>query len=180
VLAHHNSADRPEGVDPKSLRDLMVMNAAYAYFLASAGPAERRWLAQVALARGYDQVNAAVEKVLDVGTAATDANGLGRLLYYSGQVIDYTLDRESRAVRSAADIGRDLDGLSAFANAQKDRLDRAIRARAQALNFGAIQPIAPPANVEAKKIVVRRKRMGTITLDDLPEEQREGYPADSF
>lgn len=180
VLAHHNSADRLEGVDPKSLRDLMVMNAAYTYFLASAGPAERRWLAQVALARGYDQVNAAAEKVLDQAAATSDANGLGRLLYHSGQMIDYTLARESRAVRSAADIGRDLDGLSAFANEQKARVDRAIRARAQVLNFGAIRPIAPPTNAEAEKIVVRRKRMGTITLDDLPEDQREGYPAASF
>ncbi len=180
VLAHHNSADRPEAVDPKSLRDLMVMNAAYTYFLASAGPAERRWLAQVALARGYDQVNAAAEKVLDQAAATSDANSLGRLLYHSGQLTDYTLDRESRAVRSAADIGRDLDGLSAFANAQKDRLERSIRARAQALNLGAIRPIAPPANAEAEKIVVRRKRMGTITLDDLPEDQREGYPAAPF
>jgi len=44
VLAHHNSADKPETVDPKSLRDLMVMNAAYTYFLAAAGPAEKRWI----------------------------------------------------------------------------------------------------------------------------------------
>jgi hypothetical protein len=28
--------------------------------------------------------------------------------------------------------------------------------------------------------VVRRKRKGTITLEDLPEEQRQGYPAVFF
>lgn len=180
VLAHHNSADRPEAVDPKSLRDLMVTNAAYTYFLASAGPAERHWLAEVALARGYDQVNAAAEKVLDQVPVAVDAAALGRLLYHSGQVIDYTLDRESRAVRSAADIGPDLDGLTAFAAQQKARLDRVIRARAQALNLGAVAPIAPAVNAEAGKIIVRRKRMSTIPLEDLPQEQREGYPAASF
>ncbi len=180
VLAHHNSADRPEAVDPKSLRDLMVMNAAYTYFLASAGPAERRWLAEVALARGYDQVNAATEKVLDESAVAHDGPALGRLLYHSGQLIDYTLDRESRAVRSAANIGPDLDGLSTFAAQEKAHVERSIRARAETLHLDAVGPIAPVRNAEAEEIVVRRKRMGTITLEDLPQDQREGYPAASF
>jgi hypothetical protein len=35
-------------------------------------------------------------------------------------------------------------------------------------------------NAEAERIVVRRKRLGTITLDDLPQDQREGYPAAGF
>ncbi len=35
-------------------------------------------------------------------------------------------------------------------------------------------------NPEAEKIVVRRKKMGTITMDDIPRDQREGYPASSF
>ncbi len=33
---------------------------------------------------------------------------------------------------------------------------------------------------ETEKIVVRRKRMGTLTLDDIPVKQREGYPATPF
>jgi hypothetical protein len=180
VLAHHNSADRPEGVDPKSLRDLMVVNAAYTYFLASAGPAERRWLAELALSRGYDRVNAAAEKVLDQAAITSDATSLGRLLYHSGQLIDYTLDREARAASSAADIGEDLAALTAFAGQEKARVDGAIRSRAAALHLGTVEPIEPTPNPEAEKIVVRRNRMGTITLEDLPQEQREGYPAASF
>jgi hypothetical protein len=35
-------------------------------------------------------------------------------------------------------------------------------------------------NPEAEKIIVRRKKMGTITMEDIPREQREGYPASSF
>jgi hypothetical protein len=35
-------------------------------------------------------------------------------------------------------------------------------------------------NPEAEKIVVHRKRMDTITLDDLPQQQRENWPAVSF
>ena len=49
-----------------------------------------------------------------------------------------------------------------------------------ALGFRRIEPLAPPKNPEAEKIVVRRKRMGTITLDDLAPDKREGFPAASF
>jgi hypothetical protein len=180
VLAHHNSGDTPATLDPRSLRDLMVMNAAYTYFLASAGPAEKRWMAEVALTRGYNQVAAATEKILDQAAAAENADRLGRLLYQGGERVDYSLDRESQAVRSAWDLKEGLADLAAFAKMQKARLERAVRDRGTVLGLGSIQPVAPPRNPEAEKIVVRRKRMGTITLDDLPREQREGYPAASF
>src|SRR3954452_10044417 len=80
VLAHHNSHDTPASVDPKSLRDLLVMNAAYTYFLAAATPAEKRWMAEVALARGYGQIAAAANRTIDEAAAADNAQTLGRLL----------------------------------------------------------------------------------------------------
>jgi hypothetical protein len=55
-----------------------------------------------------------------------------------------------------------------------------VQERAAALGLGAVRPIAPPGNPEAAKLVVRRKRMGNITLDNLPREKREGFPAASF
>jgi hypothetical protein len=179
VGAHHNSHDTPATVDPKSLRDLMVMNAAYTYFIASAGPAEKRWMAEVALTRGYQQVAASAAKILDQIAIAESADGLSRLLYQGRQRVDYSLDRERQAVRSAWDLKPGLVDLAAFAQQQKARLEQAIHDRATALGIGAIQPAAPAKNPEAEKIVVRRKRMGTITLDDLPQDQRERYPAAS-
>jgi hypothetical protein len=180
VLAHHNSHDTPATVDPKSLRDLMVMNAAYTYFIASAGPPEKRWLAEVALTRGYDQLAAATEKILDQVAAAETADRLGRLLYQGHERVDYSLDRESQAVRSASQLDPGIADLAAFAQQQKARLERAVRDRAASLGFGDIQPVERLRNPEAEKIVVGRKRMGTITLDDLSREQRENWPAASF
>ncbi|PYR62446.1 MAG: hypothetical protein DMF91_06630 [Acidobacteria bacterium] len=180
VPAHHNSYDTPATVDPKSLRDLIVMNAAYTYFLASAGVAERRWMADVALTRGYSQMAAASGKLLDQIALAQNAESLGRLFYQIRERLDYALDRESQAVRSAWDLKEGLADLAAFSQQQKMRLERAVRDRAAALGIDSIQPLAPPRNREAEQIVVRRKRMGTITLDDLPREQRESFPAASF
>lgn len=180
VLAHHNSHDTPATVDPKSMRDLMIMNAAYTYLIASAGPAEKRWMAELALTRGQHRLAAATEHVLDRIAAARAADDLGRLLQHGAERIDYALDRESRAVRSAHDLKEGLADLVAFASQQKGRVDRAVRDRATALGLGTITPVKPVANPEAERIIVRRKRMGTITLDDLPRDERENFPAASF
>jgi len=180
VLAHHNSADTPATVDPKSLRDMMVMNAAYTYFIASAGPSEKRWMAEVALTRGYQQMAAAADKILDQIAVADSADRLSRLLRQGRERVAYSLNMESQAVKSAFDLRDGLAGLSAFAKQQTDRLEQSIRDRAAVLGLGAIQAYVPPRNIEAEKIVVRRKRMGTITLDNLAREQRENFPAASF
>jgi hypothetical protein len=180
VLAHHNSHDTPATVDPKSLRDMMVMNAAYTYFIAAAGPAEKRWMAEVTLTRGYQQVAAAADRILDQIAVAEKADRLARLLYQGRESVDYVRDRESKAARAAWDLAGGLAGLSAFARQQMERIEQSTKERATALGLGPITPLAPPRNLEAERIVVRRKRMGTITLDDLPREQRENYPAASF
>jgi len=127
VLAHHNSHDTPDTVDPKSLRDMMVMNAAYTYFLAAAGPAEKRWMAEVTLTRGYQQVAAAADKILDQIAVAENADRLARLLYQGRESIDYVLNRESKAVRAAWDLSGGLAGLSAFAKQQTERIDQSAR-----------------------------------------------------
>ncbi len=180
VLAHHNSHDTPATVDPKSLRDMIIMNAAYTYFLAAAGPAEKRWMAQLALTRGYDQVGAAAEGVLDQVAIAKDGADLGHSLYRGGELIDYAVARELRAVQSAWDLKEGVAALASFGDEQKQRLDRALQERGKALGIDNVQPASPPPNSEAERIIVRRKRMGTLPLDDLPQAQREGYPAASF
>jgi hypothetical protein len=43
-----------------------------------------------------------------------------------------------------------------------------------------IQPLAPNFGSEAEKIVVRRKRMGPLPLDEIPPGQREGFPDSGF
>ncbi len=180
VQAHHNSADKPSTIDPRSLRDLTVMNAAYTYFIASAGPDEKRWMAELALSRGYKQITVAAENIVDQIAIAEDADELGRLLHHSREMMDYTLGRESAAVRGAWDLREELADLAAFAEFQKSRLRRSIQARAKTLGAGEIREAIPEQDPEAAKIVVRRKRLGTLPLEELPEDEREGYPSAGF
>jgi len=180
VLAHHNSADTPATIDPKSERDLIVMNAAYTYFIAAAGPAEKRWMAELALTRGYGQVAAAAEKTLDEISIANDAGTLSRLLFMGRERVTYSLDRETQAVKSAWNLEDGVAALRSFAESQKARVDRMAQDRAAALGLPKIQPFVPARNLEAEKIIVKRKRMGTITMDNLPREQRDNFPVSSF
>jgi hypothetical protein len=62
--------------------------------------------------------------------------------------------------------------LRAFGNLQKERLQAA-----------GVQPKVSSAGSqeqEATHIVVKRKRPGVIPLDDLPQDQWEGYPSGAW
>ena len=178
VLAHHNSGDTPATVDPRSMRDLMVMNAAFAYFLASAGPAEKRWMAEVALTRGFNQVAATATEMLDRVALATTADELSRLRAQARARVAYVVERESKAVGAAAALDSNHGGLAdlaAFGQQQQVRVEGQIRDRAAELNLGSVPPFVAPRNPEAEAIVVRRKRIGTsLTLANLGRAQREG------
>jgi hypothetical protein len=160
-----------------------VMNAAYVYTIAAAGPAERRWMAEVALTRAYSQIAAFAQRTIARIAVASTAASLSELLAQGRAIVDYTHDREARAVRSAFDLRDELVDLAQFADRQRARVDRTVQDRASALALGRVDPATAavsPRDTEAARIVVRRKRLGTLPLDDVPVEQREGYPAASF
>jgi len=180
IVAHHTSFDTPSQVDPDSLRDLSVMNAAYAYFIASAEPDQMRWMAQLTLSRGYEQIAGAVENSLDQIAIAQNADALSHLLYWETARVDYNLARETKAIQQAADLKQGISDLTSFAESQEKRVEAAVQQRAMELHLDKIRPSLPKENAAAARIIVRRKRMGTITMDDIPLDEREGYPASPF
>src|SRR6185437_8100420 len=119
---------------------------------------------------GYTRMAAATETILDQIAAAESADRLAGLLYQGREKIDYSASRAEQAVRSVAIQGVDASGLSFFCEQQKKRVEIAVEERARILGLGKIQPAVSKKNAEAETIVVRRKRMGTITLDDLPQD----------
>jgi hypothetical protein len=144
VHTHHNSADTPDTVDARSLRDLSVMNAAFLYFLAAAGQGDAEWLAEITLTRAYQQVARAAE--------SSDAARIA-----------YAAECGVRSLLSAARV----DG--------KARIEPLVRRIEQFRD--SMAPAKPAPKAEPTGLVVRRKRPGTIPLDEIPEEKREGFPS---
>ncbi|MFN7919038.1 MAG: alpha/beta hydrolase-fold protein [Bryobacteraceae bacterium] len=132
VETHHNSEDTPDRVDTRSLRDLIIVNAAFLYTMASAGEAEAAWLADL-MAKHWAE----------------------------GAASDYRRERSNQAVLSV---------LRLVPEARRDAVRESLRPLLQSTQ-------APPAG---SGIVVRRKRFGTIPLDDLAPDQREGFPSGAW
>jgi hypothetical protein len=184
VETHHNSEDTPDRVDARSLRDISIVTAAYLYYVAAAGERDADWLAEVTLRRGYQRVIAAASGAAE---AMLRAEGVAEALASGSEQVRYAADRGRRAVLSiarlapgaaprlaeiAAELGR-------FESEQVKRLQQAADRRAGA----PVPPVAPAADARRKAasgLVVKRKRFGTLPLDDVPTDQREGYPSGAW
>jgi len=191
---HHNSADTLDRVDPRSLRDLSAIVGAYLYYLASAGESEIPWLASITLDRSYENAIHAAAPYLDRMMAASDATAIGTTLYWGLAKIDYNAGRDEQAILStlrlvppdrrdavrAASLDPLLSVVRRLAGEQSERLQRAANQRAAELKapvpVKAIAPPPDPRRAEAAAMIVTRKRFGPVTLDDLPLDQRQGFP----
>jgi Peptidase family M28 len=196
VETHHNSEDTPDRVDSRSLRDISTVSAAYLYYLANAGTPQAVWLAGLSQTRGYRQVLDAVSPFLDEIADAGSQEELGRLLQQALEEIDYTVGRETQSIDSVLRLAPPAEQqalqaslaplskeLVEFGNRQAERVRAAAAERARLLGIrNSIQPIAAPdpEAAAASLIVVKRKSFGTIPLDQIPPDQREGYPSGAW
>jgi Peptidase family M28 len=150
VHSHHNSEDRPETVDARSLRDVAAINASFLYFVANAGEGEAEWIARIAAERGREQIQAAGKK--------------------GAEQVAYEVDRETQAVLSVQRLVP-----AERRAALRARLDPLVR---------ELSAQAPPAQAAKSdglpSVVVKRKRIGTIPLDDVPVDRRDGYPSGAW
>ena len=188
IETHHNSEDTPKRVDERSLRDLSTVAAAYAYTLAAAGEARARWLAELASERGIERVKAAEDSFEDrMAAAAGDA--LAGLLQKGLEMAAYTVDRERQSVESAARLAPDArvgeyaDRVERAGAEAAKRLRRATDRRAAAL--GRSTPVAPAAVADpqieaAGDMIVQRLRIGSLPLDEIPPDEREGFPSSAW
>ncbi len=171
VETHHNSEDTPDRVDERSLRDISVIDASFLYFLANAGEPEALWLAGLSEDRGYRQILEEYEQA----AASSPAEARAR--------IEYAIDRESQAVFSVLRLvpPERRAALQTALIPIRDRLRRFGEMQAARLPH-AVEPRSEPDSrmAEAARIVVTRKRFGTIPLDDLPHDQWEGYPSGAW
>lgn len=177
IETHHNSEDKPDTVDPRSLHDLITVLASYLYFNASAGGAQVPWLADITLDHVYQEMAAAASTALDglrSGDAAAGSYGLDRISYLRDRGRDALLSVLRLAPRNQRDklrqsLAPQLRQLEAACDWQTARLRSA----------GAIAE-QRPVNPDAERMVVHRKRPGTLPLDDLSQDQWQGYPSGAW
>lgn len=169
VVTHHNSADTPEKVDMRSMGDLIGMVATYLYYTAVAGENETSWLSDILL-------DAACQDLL--ATAATGANAIAagdaKAASFALSRLDYIADRNIVAILKLNQLGAGeallrtaMRRLHQFQELQKSRL----------LDAG-VKPYGKPESPDG--LIVRRKRIGSIPLDDLPVDKREGFPSGAW
>ena len=196
IPTHHNSEDTPDRIDPRSVRDLTTLTAVYLYYLAAAGEHQVPWLAELAATRGYQQIAAAAAPALERMATAVEGQGLAAALAEGRERVAYFVDREKQSVRSVlrmvpesrraameSMIAPLITGFDRAGQNQSERVQTAADRRAKAI--GLPVPVRPAATADprlagAENIVVKRKRFGTLPLDDLAPDKREGYPAASF
>lgn len=193
---HHSSADTPDRVDSRSLRDLTIITAAYLYYLANAGEPEAVWLAEIAQEWGERQILRSARPFIDRMSSAHSAGELGLILGDAFQKIQYTVARQQQAVLSAIRlvpktqrqkvqtlVSPFANQVATFGEAQSQTLRLVADKRAELLGTSSpVQPKVPPEpqHAAASTIVVKRLRFGTIPLDQIALDQREGYPSGAW
>ena len=169
VVTHHNSADTPEKTDLRSMGDLIGMVASYIYYAASAGKSETVWLSDIML-------DSACEELMAAGAVGIGASASGdvRAATFSLSRLDYIADRNKAALTTLATMGAD----PALLEKAKNRLHHFYEFQKSRLLDAGIKPYrSSHANGGA---IVRRKRVGSIPLDDLPTDKREGFPSGAW
>jgi aminopeptidase-like protein len=109
---YHTSMDTLEKVDPKSLKMVGTISAAYAYFLANASNKEATWLAYELISRFKNEVIKSSQEM--VSRVLEDSNNKVKLLTLTEKRMRLLLDQKINALASISwlgDIGRVGDDL---------------------------------------------------------------------
>jgi aminopeptidase YwaD len=193
---YHTSADTPDKVSPDSLARSGALAAVYAYWLATAGPAETRWLAHWMLTRfGIAAGKAAAAAAEKIAATQDDTERSRTLAEYRRQSA-FAADRLSVALGSLtridSSIAEELAALRsqvvAIAGREGGWVENAVRSlgpvTADASNL--VTAPAPVAEVndavsyaEAATLIPRRVLPGPIdmnlTMQTQPAEVRAAF-----
>jgi len=184
----HTSEDSLDKVDPRSLRDLATVDAAFLYFIAKAGFGESLWLSEEALALGMRNIADCSKALLQQAFASRDGMELGRLTHEGIQRIEHFATVEARGLASVKRLVN--RGSRAALSSHLEDLNRRLTDFAQAEKQGFVTALSlwaedagvkpepwlreeTPWQKEADRVIPRRRVVGTVTLDGIPYEEWE-------
>lgn len=186
---HHNSMDTIDKVDPRTLKMISTMNAAYLYCLANAGEEDVPFLTDLAVTfacrRLLDRTDGIVRAVRD----ADDAETLGKLKARGPAEIEYYAGIERQAVGRIARLVPEArrKTVTDYLKVRNEVIDEnvkllgmriksAVKEREREAGLKAADYDEPYGDWErrAEKIVPRRMKIGTLTLEGIPVDQWRG------
>ncbi|MHB9027601.1 MAG: M28 family peptidase [Candidatus Latescibacterota bacterium] len=183
---HHNSMDTIENVDPRTLRELAFLNAAYLYFMADAGIDDLPWIADLASGRGIgvisDKVAAATARLRD----AKDGAAFGRAFAKGSESIEYHTGQQKMALAGIerlvpsgnkaqvrAFLASSLRNLDEYGRMALRQFRDTAAERANAAGMTITPYVRPEASweKEAASLVPKRSIPGTLFFVEIPQAE---------
>jgi len=186
---HHNSMDTIEKVDPRTLRELSILSAAYLYYMADAGFSELPLIAQLRFDSGVKVILEKIKEMNERISQADDGTELGIILHEGTKTIRYYTDLQKTALSSIERIVSEdekktarkylekyLKNIDDFGEMQIKQFDEEVKNKARGKSIKIVKYVKKegPWEHKAATIIPKRMKVGTLTLDGIPvEEWRE-------
>jgi hypothetical protein len=180
---YHTSADTPDRVSPDSLGRSGALAAVYAFWLATAGPAEARWLGHLMVTRFTAQAAKEAVAVVETVRAAEDVPTQAKTWTQYRRRSAFLADRMAVALGTLLRLDPRLGEAVAAWRAEVAEIAAREAAWAEEI-LGADKPVEAPAadepwRAEAEKLVPRRLFPGPVdlgmVLQTKPKELRVAY-----
>ncbi|MFC1509608.1 hypothetical protein ACFL60_07995 [Candidatus Omnitrophota bacterium] len=186
AFLHHNSMDTIEKVDPRSLREQAIINAAYLYYLADAGEDEIPFITQLTFDRALGAIREKTAAARETAMRTADGESLGKALAEGIRTIDYyttlqkdtlesikrlvTTDKREALVKSLETYKKQVDE---FSGMMKDhfRIEVDRKSKKDSIKIVSWKKPVSDWDREAEKIIPKRKYVGTMTLEGIPHEK---------
>ena len=188
---HHNSMDTIEKVDPRTLAELTVLNAAYLYYMADAGYPELKVITRLTFDRGITVILDKTHEMNGRIASAQDGVSLGKVLFEGERAIEYYTGLQKQALRSIERIIAEsekeiagkylsnyIDDIDAFGKMQIKRFTEEVKttAKEKSIKIVKYKKQENDWGREAATIIPKRNYIGTLTYDGIPVDEFIGSP----
>ncbi|MFC1538025.1 M28 family peptidase [Candidatus Latescibacterota bacterium] len=186
---HHNSMDTIEKTDPRTLRELTILNAAYLYYMADAGLPEVPLIAQLRYDMGVNVILAKTKEMMERLSGAGDGTEIGKVIYDGTKAITYYTELQKTALSKIEQLVSEdekeevkeylkpyLKDLDTFCKIQLRRFNDEAKRIADVTSVKIVKFVKKDGDWErdASTIIPRRTTFGSLTFDGIPvEEWRE-------
>ncbi|MFC1528960.1 hypothetical protein ACFL5B_03535 [Candidatus Latescibacterota bacterium] len=183
---HHNSMDTIDKTDPRTLRDLSILNAAYLYYIANAGYDEIPVLANLGSEHGMRIVLGKMTEMKNRVSDVNDGEMLGELLVKGVSVIEYYTDLQKKAIHRIEKLVPEnrrgeagkllkpyIDSIDEYGELMVKQFRDAVKEKSDRESIKVVRYRKEEGQWEreAATIIPKRRIVGTLTLEEIPPEE---------